>query len=251
LNFMIGQMGFMTAALLGGALLLLERRPVLSGIFIGCLTYKPQFGILLPVALAAARQWRAFASAAAIAVFLAAASIGAFGSETWEAFPRQLVAQTNLNLLGAPDSAWGYQQTVYGLIRTLHGNAVLGWLAQGVTALGVAIIVWLVWRSPVRYPLKAATLSAAALIATPYAFADDMAAIVIPAAFLASDQMRFGLLSGEQIIMIALFGASFVVLVYAGGIPLGPIIMVTLLAIILRRVRSVMAGGRSARIKVA
>jgi len=237
LNFVIGQMAFMTAALLGAALLLLERRPVLSGIFIGCLTYKPQFGILLPVALIAARQWRAFASAVATAVFLAAASLGIFGTETWEAFPRQLVAQTNLNLFADSNGAWGYQQTVYGLIRTLHGDAVLGWLAQGVTTFGVAIIVWLVWRSPVRYPLKAATLSAAALLATPYAFADDMAAIVIPAAFLASDQMRFGLLSGEQIIMIALIGASFVILVNAGGTPLGPIIMITLLAVILRRAR--------------
>jgi len=237
LNFVIGQMAFMTAALLGAALLLLERRPVLSGILIGCLTYKPQLGILLPVALIAARQWRAFASAVATAVFLAAASVGIFGTETWEAFPRQLVAQTNLNLFADSNGAWGYQQTVYGLIRTLHGDAVLGWLAQGVTTFGVAIIVWLVWRSPVRYPLKAATLSAAALLATPYAFADDMAAIVIPAAFLASDQMRFGLLSGEQIIMIALIGASFVILVNAGGTPLGPIIMITLLAVILRRAR--------------
>ena len=51
------------------------------------------------------------------------------------------------------------------------------------------------------------TLSAAALIATPYAFAYDLAAIAIPVAFLASDQIRCGLLRGEQTIMIALFGA--------------------------------------------
>ena len=41
-----------------------ERRPVLAGLLIGCLTWKPQFGILLPVALAASNRWRAFASAA-------------------------------------------------------------------------------------------------------------------------------------------------------------------------------------------
>ena len=39
------------------------------------------------------------------------------------------------------------------------------------------------------YALKAATLSTAALIATPYAFAYDVAAIVVPAAFLATDQL--------------------------------------------------------------
>jgi hypothetical protein len=100
---------------------------------------------------------------------------------------------------------------------------------------GAAIIVWLVWRPPVRYPLKAATLSAAAHIATPYAFAADLAAIVIPAAFLASDQIRCGLLRGEQPVMIALFGASFMILATHGSTPLGPVVMITLFCVILRR----------------
>ncbi len=52
-NFLIGQNGFMTASLIGAALVLLERRPVLAGVFIGCLTYKPQFGVLFPVAFIA------------------------------------------------------------------------------------------------------------------------------------------------------------------------------------------------------
>jgi hypothetical protein len=83
--------------------------------------------------------------------------------------------------------------------------------------------------------LKAATLSAAALIATPYAFAADLAAIVIPAAFLASDQIRCGLLSGEQAVLIALFGASFMILITHGSVPLGPVVTITLLCLILRR----------------
>jgi hypothetical protein len=78
-------------------------------------------------------------------------------------------------------------------------------------------------------------LSASVLIATPYAFATDLAAMVIPAAFLASDQIRCGLLKGEQTVMIALFGASFAILVAAGSAPLGPFIMITLLSLILRR----------------
>src|SRR5215472_13104009 len=63
-NIFFGQNGFLTASLLGASLLFLERQPILAGVFIGCLTYKPQFGILIPLALAASNQWRAFASAA-------------------------------------------------------------------------------------------------------------------------------------------------------------------------------------------
>ena len=243
-NFLAAYNGFLTASLVGAGLLFLERQPVLAGVFIGCLTYKPQFGILLPIALAASGRWRAFASAAMTAALVAAASMAAFGTGVWAAFPQQLVVQSNLNLLGGPDADWGYLQSVYGLIRTLHGGAALAWLAQGSTALAVAVIVWLVWRSPVRYSLKAATLSAAALIATPYAFAYDLAALAIPVAFLARDQMRFGLLRGEPTILIGLFSASLAALVAfgdrPGGItfgntPIGPLVTITLLGVILRR----------------
>src|SRR6516162_4414010 len=62
-NFLAAHNGFLTASLLGASLLCLERQPLLAGVFIGCLIYKPQFGILFPVALAVAKKWRAFASA--------------------------------------------------------------------------------------------------------------------------------------------------------------------------------------------
>jgi len=238
-NFWAGQTGFLTASLFGGALLFVERWPVLAGAFIGCLTYKPQFGILFPVALAASARWRAFASAAFTGAVLALASIAAFGAEPWEMFPRELFGFT----LGAlhPDPQthsrdyWGLVQTAYGLVRYLNGGAVLAWVAQGAATLGLSAIVWFVWRSPVRYPLQAATLSAAALIATPYSFAYDMAAIVIPVAFLASDQIRWGLLRGEQTTLLLLFAASLAVFLSLGRLPLGPPIVIALLAVILRR----------------
>jgi arabinofuranan 3-O-arabinosyltransferase len=40
-NAVVGQNGFLTAALIGGALVLMERRPILSGVLLGLLTYKP------------------------------------------------------------------------------------------------------------------------------------------------------------------------------------------------------------------
>jgi arabinofuranan 3-O-arabinosyltransferase len=233
-NFLIGQNGFLTASLFGASLLFLERQPVLAGVFIGCLTYKPQFGILLPVALIAGRQWRACVSAAVTAIFLVAASAATFGVDGWVAFPRVLFAQGSGTMFASPD--WGFLlQTVYGLILVLHGGAALAWLAQGLTTAGVGIVVWLIWRSPVRYALKAATLSSAGLIATPYAFAYDLTAIAIPVAFLASDQIRCGLLRGEQTTMIALFVASLAVIPTTGKAPVGAVILVVLLCLILRR----------------
>jgi arabinofuranan 3-O-arabinosyltransferase len=235
-NLAYGQDGLLTASLLGASLLFLERQPVLAGFFIGCLTYKPQFGLLIPLTLVASGQWRAFASAAVTAVVLALAATAAFGAGVWTEFPAQLLAQANEALFADPESRWGLLQSVYALIRVWNGAPVLAWSAQGLTTLGVAAMVWFVWRSHARYTLKAATLSAAALIATPYAYAYDMAVIAIPVAFLAGDQLRSGFLRGEQSTMIALFLASLSILFTGGQEAIGAPVMLALLCLIVRRV---------------
>ena len=88
-------------------------------------------------------------------------------------------------------------------------------------------------------------MSAASLLATPYAFAYDMAAIAIPVAFLARDQLRCGLLRGEQSIAIGLFAVTFAVLmafgdrqggITFGSVPIGPFAVIILLVVVLRRV---------------
>jgi arabinofuranan 3-O-arabinosyltransferase len=244
-NFLASQNGFLTAGLIGGSLLLLERRPALAGILIGCLTYKPQFGLLFPVALVAAKQWRAVASATTTAVVLAGASLAAFGVEAWSAVPGQVLAQTDSNLLADADSNWGNLQSVYGLARTFHAGTRGAWAAQALTSLAAAVTVWVVWRSQTRFSLKAAILSVTALIATPYAFMYDMAALMIPVAFLARDQITRGSLESEPEIEVGLFAAALALLIIFGdapgsttfgATPIGIFTAVVLLGVILRRI---------------
>jgi arabinofuranan 3-O-arabinosyltransferase len=244
-NFAHGQFGFLTGSLLGAALLCLEERPVLAGIFIGVLTYKPQFGLLIPVALLAARQWRAIASAAGTALALAGISVAAFGLGPWQAFPRELLAQGNSIL----SLYWGGLQTVYGVFRYFEAGAALAFLAQSIVTAGMVIAVWIVWRSPVRYALKAAVLSAAVLIATPYAYYNDLAITAITVAFLAREQIAFGVLRGEQTALLALFATSFaavpaLVVIGFAIAPVGAAVMLALLALVLRR--TLRHGGSAA-----
>ena len=62
-NFGHGQTGFLVAGLMGGGLMLLDRRPALAGVLLALVAIKPQFGPLIPIALAAGGRWRAFAAA--------------------------------------------------------------------------------------------------------------------------------------------------------------------------------------------
>jgi Glycosyltransferase family 87 len=242
-NFLAGQSGFLTASLVGAALLALERRPVLAGAFFGCLTYKPQFGILVPVALLAAGAWRAIASAVVTTAFLVAASIFFFGAAGWAAFPRELIAQAGFNLMAAPGSHWGLFHTAYGVTRWLGGGAALASAAQVLATSAAVAIVWCSWRAPLRHALRAAILSVGVLVATPYALAYDMAALAVTVAFLARDQIEHGLQRGEQTILLALFALSFAVVPTVGRAPIGFVMTITLSALILRRA----AGSAPAR----
>src|SRR5439155_25718548 len=66
-NLGLGQNAFLTAALFGAATLLIDRRPVVAGLLFGAVCYKPQFGLLVPLALAAGGYRRAFIAAGATA----------------------------------------------------------------------------------------------------------------------------------------------------------------------------------------
>ncbi len=63
-NLVSRQNGYFTAVLLFWGLTLTERRPVSAGLLLGTLSFKPQLGVLLPVALVAGRHWRACGSGA-------------------------------------------------------------------------------------------------------------------------------------------------------------------------------------------
>ena len=89
---MHGHNGFLTALLLGGGLILLERKPFLAGLLLGCLVYKPQFALVLPLLLLALWNWRAIAGAAVSSLALISDYAGDLGLAGLAGVPRQLDA---------------------------------------------------------------------------------------------------------------------------------------------------------------
>jgi arabinofuranan 3-O-arabinosyltransferase len=188
-NALVGQNGFLTASLIGGALYLMPARPVLSGICLGLLSYKPQYGLLFPIALIAAAQWKVFFTAGAVAILMASLSWLAFGTESWQAFFHwmPMFSQAFLTEGRAP---WGKMQSIFALVRYFGGTEQLAWVFQWIMSGAVAVLLALMWRSRcVSYPLKAASLAAGALLITPYLFLYDLMVLAIPVAFL----VRLGL----------------------------------------------------------
>jgi hypothetical protein len=182
-NVTAGQNGFLTAALIGGTLGLLERHPALAGLCLGLLSYKPQFGLLFPIILLADRRWLTIAVAALVAGALAVASWLAFGNATWAAFLHWLPI-TGRVVLGEGASDWSRLQSLFGLMRAHGAGEALAWTVQSVGVFAVAAALILLWRSRACYAIKAAGLAVGALLATPYIYMYDLVALAVAVAFL-------------------------------------------------------------------
>jgi hypothetical protein len=199
-----GHNGFLTAAILAAALVQLDRRPVLAGVLFACLAYKPQFGLLIPLVLAASGRWRTFAAATVTVAVLALTVTLAFGTDIWGAF----LASTKFTrtvVLEQGDTGWQKIQSVFSVVRMWGGGIPLAYAAQIAATIAVAAaLVWL-WRSRAAYPLKAAALAIGSILATPYSLDYDLMVLAPAIAFLAVDGTQRGFTPWQKTIMAALW----------------------------------------------
>jgi arabinofuranan 3-O-arabinosyltransferase len=209
-NVTAGQNGFLTAALIGGTLGLMQRRPALAGICLGLLTYKPQFGLLFPLVLIADRRWLTIAVAAAVAIGLAALSLLVFGSASWQAFMHWLPI-TGQIVLGEGHADWSRLQSLFGLVRTHGGSERLAWSIQAIASVALAIATTALWRSRAPFDLKAAALAAATLVVTPYVYMYDLVVLAVAVAFLIRFALERGFVAGE---VFGLAAAAALILIY-------------------------------------
>ncbi len=230
-----GQNGFLSAALLGGALALLDRRPVIAGILFGLLAYKPQLGILIPFVLIATGRWTAFAAAAATVTVLAAVVTAIFGWSIWPAF---LDASGGARQALLEDGAVGWEkiQTVFAWVRMWGGPPALANAAQTIVTLAaIAGLAWL-WRRPLPFAFKAAALAIAAVIAAPFSADYDMTLLAVAIAFLVAEGAVKGFAPWEKTVLAMLWLTPLVARSIAGAtaIPLGALAMLAALAFIFR-----------------
>jgi arabinofuranan 3-O-arabinosyltransferase len=210
-NMLVGQNGFLTAALIGFTIVCLDTRPIVAGVLLGLMTYKPQFGILFPFLLAANGQWVVIAAATATAAVLIAASTAAFGVAAWNAFFTWLPATSEI-ILGDGRAGLNKLQSLFGLVRWLGGGTTAAFIAQGLLIAACAVALALITKDR-RVPneVKSAAIATGALLATPYLYMYDFPVLMIPLAFLLRLGLREGFLPGE---LAAMAAASGLVLIF-------------------------------------
>lgn len=229
-----GQMGFLTAALLAGGCRLLATRPILAGMLLGLLTYKPQMGILVPVALVAAGLWRTIIAAMVTVLCLVIVAGIVFGLAIWPAWVTHIFAYAD-QFAAESGGLLHLMPTVTGALLQHGINAHAAQLCQMVAALAAAAAVWRCWRTGAS-PLAGAALIVATFLATPHAFVYDMPVLATAVLWVIAERRRRGAAfgCGEILVLLLAMIAPITLPPGAAAVPLVPLSLVLLLLTITR-----------------
>jgi hypothetical protein len=170
IDLYLGQTGFLSSALIVGGFRLLKPLPVLAGILFGLVSFKPQLGILLPIALVAARQWRAIAGAAGTIALLVIASGILFGWSSWLEWIATLPSHSHYVETAVNQH---YKATLTATLEMAGFSAEVAHIVQASAALAVAGIIWICFRRG-SGRLTPAALMSGTFLAAPYAFFYDL-----------------------------------------------------------------------------
>lgn len=241
-NFFYGQNGFFSTMLMGGGLLLLDYRPLMGGVILGLISYKPQMAMLIPVALLAGRNWRALIGAAISSICLAIISLLIFGTATWQAFLQNIPYATQI--LKCNEEYWNKMPTIFATARLLGAGLTFTEVLQTALALAaIGVVAW-IWWNQASLPLRASSLIIATFLAAPFAFEYDLVLLALPFAWLGWREVTAGCWPG-QCFLAAAWLSTFLS-IWLPWLNLSLLTLLALLAFVLYRCITAGFGTKSA-----
>jgi hypothetical protein len=235
-NFLVGQNGFLTAALLIGGLRLLERRPILAGILLGLLCFKPQLGVLIPVALVAGRFWRPFVGATATVLAVVLLSVAVFGLETWQSYLGQIAVHQSLFFERGSGLFVLMMPTPFMATQILGLDDSTGYGVQALFSLCAIVGVYAAFRKRRDLALQIAVLLVGVFLMVPYGFNYDMTATSVAVLWGFERAVKTGFLPGEKLLLALAWALPILVLgINAQGLPAAPVILGLLFLVLLIR----------------
>lgn len=229
-NLIHGQNGCLTLALLGGGLMLLERRALLGGAVLGLLVFKPHLLPIAALALLCGRRWLALAGMTSSAAALCTVSWLLLGEGAWQAFLDTLPLALSIVDHAGPEW-WSKMPSTAAALRLLGLGPDAARLANlGVALSALAAVAWL-WAREAAAPQRYAAVVLASLLATPYVFHYDLVVLALPLLWLAPWEGR-----ARALALLAWLAPVLILLVaQLTGLQTGPLICGAMLLWCLRR----------------
>jgi hypothetical protein len=232
-----GQNSLLTLALAAGALGLLERRPLLSGVCAGMLVIKPQLAVLFPLMFLCGRHFRALAAMAATGGLFCAASGLLMGLPLWLKFFEVLSLFNTVVVQNGEGDIWKAMPTVFALARRLGASLPAAYVLHAAVAVSAILATAILWARRARLEVRSAAAVVTTLLAQPYLVYYDLAWLILPIIYLCVDRARWGdgtlvegvIIAFAWLLPIPSFLAIFKPSMGQWGVVLLPILLVVLL----------------------
>lgn len=186
MSIFIGQNGVFISSLIMAALFILPKRPILAGILIGCLTIKPQFGLLIPFILLFERRFLTFGVASLTTISSIGISVLWLGTDVWLLYLNGFYQGVSSSLLqhfvALPSNT--LLISIYGFTAEFGASHELAMICQGLVAVACVVAAFFVSRSKIDPLSKAATYIALTYLMSPYVMAYDLSALSVVAAMM-------------------------------------------------------------------
>lgn len=233
-----GQTSWLVAALLGTGVVMVRRQPLLAGLCLGIATVKPQFGVLVPLALLASREWKVILVAGVTALALGGLSALAFGPELWADW---LGASTRAQAAMA-DGAVGFAKMTspFAALRLLGAPVITAYVVQGMVIAVVAALTVIAARTRGWRTGLAALVLTGAPLTTPFVLDYDMVLLAFPMLWLVGEGLRGGFAPYEKLVLLLTFVAPAFArpLAMNFSVPIMPLVLMAFFAVIWRRATS-------------
>lgn len=234
-----GHNAFLTSALLGTGLLLMERRPALAGICFGLLSYKPQFALVVPLVILLGAHWRVALYATATVATMVMLSLLAFGPEAWTAFFKGALFTRHV-VLEQGGTGWYKIQSVFSAMRSLGGSINASYAVQAAVSISVLLALATMVLANCDRRLVAAATATATMLATPYCLDYDMTILGVAIAFSLAHAAEKGFEPYEKSLLALVWVTPFIARIgmMATGIPIGLLVMITFFVFLVHRALS-------------
>lgn len=238
LNLRWGQNGFLSTALLGLSIAFMETSPVLSGVMVGLLAYKPQLAILPFFVLLIKKNWKAILSAFSTVISASILSLLIFGKEVWIGFFQSLFHTSSYLMETSKEVTSSIQPTLLTTLIDLGIDSRISLAVQMIVALcAVAVVSWAFLRSK-RLTLKGIMLVLGMPLIIPYFMQYDLVILGLALVLLIYDFSVNGYTKLEGVMAALLWLMPLInsPVVLFTKIQLCPIVLIVEMVMIIKRI---------------
>ena len=236
LGGMTGQTGLFSAIILTSGYLAIERdKPVLAGLILGGLIFKPHLALALPFCFLATKDWKVIIGGIASSALIILISFGVFGVEAWSEFFTNFSNNSAVNLLAKND--------IYDRIPTVY-LTVLGLMKSKAVAISLHIIVAVlaifacvsIWRTSHDRMARLTCFFIMPAFISPYFFDYDLVSGAILFGLIVLETIKKPQLDLHFLALLGVWGMGLSIsLTRLNGLWLGPVFLIGLMGYALLR----------------